>query len=72
MIIKNFDYLIPNEGAIQSQPSGIDAVNTKTEIVKNWLPSYTGRPLAEFGKFILLSQFCQLCRTCLQISLGLR
>jgi len=32
-------------------------VNTKTEIVKNWLPRYTGRPLAEFGKFILLSNF---------------
>jgi AMP nucleosidase len=32
-------------------------VNTKSEIVKNWLPRYTGRPLAEFGKFILLSNF---------------
>ena len=57
VIIKNFDYLIPNEGAVQSQPSGIDAVKTKTEIVKNWLPRYTGRPLAEFGKFVLLSNF---------------
>ena len=26
-------------------------------MVKNWLPRYTGRPLAEFGKFILLSNF---------------
>ncbi len=57
VIIRNFDYLIPNEGAVQSQPSGIDAVKTKTEIVKNWLPRYTGRPLAEFGKFVLLSNF---------------
>ena len=32
-------------------------MNTKSEIVKNWLPRYTGRPLAEFGKFILLSNF---------------
>jgi AMP nucleosidase len=32
-------------------------VNTKSEIVKNWLPRYTGRPLAEFGKFVLLSNF---------------
>ena len=36
---------------------GIDLVKTKAEIVKNWLPRYTGRPLAEFGKFILLSNF---------------
>jgi AMP nucleosidase len=32
-------------------------VNTKSEIVKNWLPRYTGRPLNEFGKFIILSNF---------------
>ncbi len=32
-------------------------MNTKLEIVKNWLPRYTGRPLAEFGKFILLTNF---------------
>jgi AMP nucleosidase len=32
-------------------------VNTKSEIVKDWLPRYTGRPLAEFGKYILLSNF---------------
>jgi AMP nucleosidase len=32
-------------------------VNTKSEIVKDWLPRYTGRPLDEFGKFILLSNF---------------
>jgi AMP nucleosidase len=32
-------------------------VNTKSEIVKDWLPRYTGRSLEEFGKFILLSNF---------------
>ena len=32
-------------------------MKTKSEIVKNWLPRYTGRPLAEFGKYILLSNF---------------
>jgi AMP nucleosidase len=37
--------------------SGFDIVNTKSEIVKEWLPRYTGRPLGEFGKFILLSNF---------------
>jgi AMP nucleosidase len=29
-------------------------MRTKTEIVKEWLPRYTGRPLDEFGKYILL------------------
>ncbi len=32
-------------------------MNTKSEIVKDWLPRYTGRPIDEFGKFILLSNF---------------
>jgi AMP nucleosidase len=32
-------------------------VKTKIEIVKDWLPRYTGRPLEEFGKYILLSNF---------------
>ncbi len=30
---------------------------TKADIVKDWLPRYTGRPLADFGRFILLSNF---------------
>jgi AMP nucleosidase len=32
-------------------------VRTKDEIVKDWLPRYTGRPLDEFGHYILLSNF---------------
>ena len=32
-------------------------MNTKADIVKDWLPRYTGRPLEEFGEFILLSNF---------------
>jgi AMP nucleosidase len=32
-------------------------MKTKAEIVKNWLPRYTGRPLDQFGKYILLSNF---------------
>jgi AMP nucleosidase len=32
-------------------------VKTKAEIVKDWLPRYTGRPLSEFGDYILLSNF---------------
>jgi AMP nucleosidase len=32
-------------------------VKTKADIVKDWLPRYTGRPLAEFGRHILLTNF---------------
>lgn len=32
-------------------------MKTKAEIVKDWLPRYTGRPLGAFGKYILLSNF---------------
>jgi AMP nucleosidase len=32
-------------------------METKEEIVANWLPRYTGTPLAGFGRFILLTNF---------------
>jgi AMP nucleosidase len=32
-------------------------MQTKPEIVENWLPRYTGTPLKEFGKYILLCNF---------------
>lgn len=32
-------------------------LKTKEDIVKNWLPRYTGRPLEEFSQFILLTNF---------------
>lgn len=32
-------------------------VLTKQEIVEDWLPRYTGRALADFGQYILLSNF---------------
>ena len=32
-------------------------MKTKEEIVKNWLPRYTKRPLEDFSKFILLTNF---------------
>jgi AMP nucleosidase len=32
-------------------------LKSKEEIVKNWLPRYTGRPLEDFGKYILLTNF---------------
>ncbi len=32
-------------------------MKTKEEIVANWLPRYTKRPLEEFGRYILLTNF---------------
>ncbi len=32
-------------------------MKTKDEIVKNWLPRYTGMPLEDFGEYILLTNF---------------
>lgn len=32
-------------------------MKTKEEIVKDWLPRYTGRPLEDFGEYILLTNF---------------
>ena len=32
-------------------------MKTKEEIVRNWLPRYTGLPLENFGKYILLTNF---------------
>lgn len=32
-------------------------LKTKEDIVKNWLPRYTGLPLEDFGKYILLTNF---------------
>ena len=30
---------------------------TKAQITRNWLPRYTGMPLKEFGKYILVTNF---------------
>ena len=32
-------------------------MNTKADIVKNWLPRYTGEQIENFGKYILLTNF---------------
>ncbi len=37
-------------------------MKTKNEIVANWLPRYTGTPLSEFGKYILLVNFSNYVR----------
>jgi AMP nucleosidase len=33
------------------------ALNSRREIVENWLPRYTGVPLEKFGEYILLTNF---------------
>ncbi len=37
-------------------------MNTKKEIVDNWLPRYTGQKLENFGKYILLTNFSNYVR----------
>lgn len=37
-------------------------MKNKEDIVKNWLPRYTGTPLNEFGKYILLTNFNKYVR----------
>ncbi|MBL0328515.1 MAG: AMP nucleosidase [Bacteroidetes bacterium] len=37
-------------------------MKNKEEIVQNWLPRYTGTPLNEFGKYILLTNFGKYVR----------
>ena len=32
-------------------------MKTKEEIVRDWLPRYTGRRLEEFGQYVLLVNF---------------
>src|SRR5437899_9655315 len=37
-------------------------MKTKNDIVRNWLPRYTGTPIEEFGKYILLVNFTNYVR----------
>jgi len=37
--------------------ASLESMETKEEIVKNWLPRYTGVELKNFGKYILLTNF---------------
>jgi AMP nucleosidase len=37
-------------------------MKTKDEIVRNWLPRYTGQALEDFGKYILLTNFSNYVR----------
>jgi AMP nucleosidase len=56
---------VKKDAKIETQSKKIKEVNTpvksglksKEDIVNNWLPRYTGRPLNEFGDYILLTNF---------------
>ena len=37
-------------------------MKTKEDIVRNWLPRYTGQPLESFGKYVLLTNFSNYVR----------
>lgn len=39
------------------RPAILSAMKTKEDIVKNWLPRYTGTPIEEISKYILLTNF---------------
>src|SRR5258705_2378729 len=39
---------------LRMRPKGM---KEKKDIVENWLPRYTGTPLAEFGEYVLLTNF---------------
>jgi AMP nucleosidase len=47
---------------VSKKPNDVESplksgLKNKTDIVNNWLPRYTGRPLEEFSRFILLTNF---------------
>src|ERR1035441_5124302 len=46
----------------RTQRADSTAMNTKADIVANWLPRYTGTPLEGFGKYILLVNFSNYMR----------
>lgn len=47
-----------NAAAGAPPPAGAPvSLKTRRDIVENWLPRYTGVPLAEFGDYILLTNF---------------
>jgi AMP nucleosidase len=50
-------YLAPFHGVPNLLQAKQLVMNTKTKIVRDWLPRYTGVPLKKFGRYILLTNF---------------
>lgn len=56
--IKKDPVIVEESKKIKEVESPVKAgLKSKTDIVNNWLPRYTGRPLDQFGSFILLTNF---------------
>jgi len=48
---------LPEKKIKEVQTPVTPGLKTKDAIVTNWLPRYTGRPLADFGEYIILTNF---------------
>ncbi|RZK13462.1 MAG: AMP nucleosidase, partial [Pedobacter sp.] len=56
--VKKDEAIVEKSKKIKEVESPVKAgLKSKDEIVKNWLPRYTGRPLDQFGDYILLTNF---------------
>src|ERR1700759_3940491 len=56
--IKKDEKILEEAKKVQEVQTPIKAgLKTKDAIVANWLPRYTGRPLDDFGKYIILTNF---------------
>jgi AMP nucleosidase len=56
--IKKDEKILEGSKSVQEVQSPVKAgLKTKNAIVVNWLPRYTGRPLEDFGKYIILTNF---------------
>lgn len=56
--IKKDQELVKNTKKVKEVQSAITpGLKTKEAIVSNWLPRYTGRMLADFGEYIILTNF---------------
>ena len=47
-----------------------DSTVTRDDIVQNWLPRYTGVPLEDFGRYILLTNFQRVFEAFLELAPG--
>jgi AMP nucleosidase len=50
-------FVSENVGSVSSKIQIRFFMKSKEEIVQNWLPRYTGTPLEQFGKYIILTNF---------------
>lgn len=56
--VKKDEEIISNAKQVKEVQTPVRAgLKTKAAIVANWLPRYTGRPLDQFGEYIILTNF---------------